>query len=126
MGLLAIYLFDVMTRPTVYDRFFIYIRNLMMHGKSAFRVLLVLTITMVSGYAAPVFPYVAVTISETQVGAITLGTGWSIWDFWWHQYIRRFRLTWTDEQWNSYFKLLGESGGDWIRADLYLWRHGTP
>ncbi len=126
MGLLAIYLFDVMTRPTVYDRFFIYIRNLMMHGKSAFRVLLVLTITMVSGYAAPVFPYVAVTISETQVGAITLGTGWSTWDFWWHQYIPRFRLTWTDEQWNSYFKLLGESGGDWIRADLYLWRHGTP
>ena len=118
-GLLAVFLFDVMTRPTVYDRFFIYIRNLMMHGKSAFRVLLVLTFTMVSGYAAPVFPHVAVTISETQVGAITLGTGWSTWDFWWQQYIPRFRLTWTDEQWNSYFKLLGESGGDWIRADLY-------
>ena len=119
VGLLAIYLFDVMIRPTVYDRFFIYIRNLMMHGKSAFRVLLVLTFTMVSGYAAPVFPHVAVTVWEKPVGAITLGTGWNTWDHWAGPYLPRFRSSWDPDQWISYLKLLKENGGDWVRLDLY-------
>ena len=118
-GLLAVFLFDVMLRPKFYHRFSARAQDLMAHGSSAFRVLLVLTFTMASGSATPAFPQVTVTISEPRVGAITLGTGWSTWDFWWQQYIPRFRLTWTDEQWNSYFKLLEESGGDWIRADLY-------
>ena len=119
VGLLAIFLFDAMIRPKFYHRFSARAQGLMMHGKSTFRVFLVLTVTMVSGSVTPVFPHVAVTISEARVGAITLGTGWGTWDFWWQQYVPRFRLTWTDEQWNSYFKLLEESGGDWIRADLY-------
>jgi len=90
-----------------------------MRGKSPFKVLIAMLITMVSGSVTPVFPHVAVTVSEIQVGAITLGTGWNTWEYWWQQYIPRFRLKWTDEQWDSYFKLLEESGGDWIRADLY-------
>ena len=60
---------------------------------------------------------ISVTVSEMPVGAITLGTGWNTWDHWWQEFIPRFRLTWTEDQWTSYLNLLKESGADWVRLD---------
>jgi hypothetical protein len=72
-----------------------------------------------SGATAEELPPIAtVTVKDSRAGMITLGTGWNTWDYWWQQYIPRFRLTWTDEQWDTYLNLLKESGGDWLRIDL--------
>lgn len=62
---------------------------------------------------------VTVDIKETPVGKITLGSGWNTWDHWWPWQMGRYRLGWNDQQWDSYFRLLKESGADWIRVDLY-------
>lgn len=88
-----------------------------MRGKSAFTVLIVLGLIIVSGSVTSTFTPVVVTVSENQVGAITLGTGWNTWDHWWQEYIPRYQLTWTDAQWASYLNLLEESGADWMRLD---------
>lgn len=116
-GALGVYLFDVMTRPTVYTRVSACVGDVIKRGKPVFRVLVVMVFTMASGYVAPVLPHVAVTVSEMPVGIIKLGTGWNTWDHWYSEFIPRFRLTWTDDQWASYLGLLKESGGDWIRLD---------
>ena len=114
-GLLAVFLFDVMFRPT----FSVHVRDLMMRGRLPFKVLNAMVLTMASGSVTPVFPHVAVTVWEKPVGAITLGTGWNTWDHWARPYLPRFRSSWDPDQWTSYLKLLKENGGDWVRLDLY-------
>ena len=117
MGLLAVFLYDMMNRPTVYIRFSGQVRDLMARGRSALKVLITLAAMMVSGSVTPALTQVVVTVSEKPVGAITLGTGWNTWEHWWQEYIPRYQLTWNDAQWTSYLNLLEESGSDWMRLD---------
>ncbi len=90
-----------------------------MRGKLVFNVLIAFAVVTASGCATPILtrPQFTVTVSQNQIGAITLGTGWNTWDHWWQKYIPRYQLTWTDAQWTSYLNLLKESGADWVRLD---------
>lgn len=63
-----------------------------------------------------------VHVTRQTVGRITLGTGWTVWC---HRGkmgeadAPDYSLTWTDAQWDAYFRLLKRSGADWLGLDLY-------